>query len=174
MGRVKEGGKAGLLAGLIYAVVEAAAVVTLLVVFKSTVIATVSSELSAGSTLNGSAAYDGLVVTDAVVAVVFGILAGVALGLLFGAVWDRLPGRRAVTKGVVFGLILWLFLHVIADYFENLKYGVTFYIVDIGLGLGTSLVYGALLGLFFEREMRTLGSLAANKGADVEGTTEGG
>jgi len=156
MSNVKAGGQAGILAGLIYAVVEAAAVVTLLVAFKSDVIEVISSELPSRTAASVNAEYNLLIATDAVVAVAFGIILGLALGLVYGAFSDRIPGRPGVTKGLVFGFILWLILHVLADYFGNLKYGLTFYLVDIGLGLATSLVYGALLAIFFEREMKKL------------------
>ncbi len=152
MGKVSAGGRAGLFAGLVYAVLEAAVVVTLLIVFKGQVVKVIGSKLPSGTGAN--AVYNSLIVTDAAVGIVFGIAAGVVLGLAFGAIADRIPGRTALTKGLVFGLVLWLLLHVVADYFGNWRYGATFYAVDIGLGLATSLVYGALLGMFFDREMR--------------------
>ena len=173
MGKAKAGGRAGILAGLIYGILGAAAVVTLLVAFKSHVIEVIRSELPSGSTVNVNTVYDPLVAVDAAVAVVFGIVAGLALGLVFGAVSDRIPGRRGVTKGLVFGIIFWLILHVLADYIENLKYGVTFYLVDIGLGLGTSLVYGVLLGIFFEREMKKLATPGKSPVADEMGSGQG-
>jgi len=170
---VRVGGRAGILAGLVYAVVEAAEVVTLLVAFKSRVIEVIGSELPSGSTGNSNATYNLLVATDAVIAIVFGIVAGLLLGLLFGAVSNRVPGRRWATKGLVFGVALWLILHVIADYFANLKYGVTFYLVDISLGLATSLVYGILLGIFFEREWKKLATPGRSPTAHEEGSTDG-
>jgi hypothetical protein len=170
MGKVTAGGKAGLFAGLIYAVVEAAAVVTLLVAFKSRVIEVISSELPSGTTGNVNAAYTLLVATDATVAVTFGIVVGIVLGLVYSAASDRIPGRRGVTKGLILGFILWIILHVLADYFENLKYGLTFYLVDIGLGLGTSLVYGVLLGFFFEREMKKLAAPGESPAVDEMGS----
>jgi len=162
MGRVTEGGKAGLLAGLIYAVLTAAVVVTLLILFQSSVVKVVGTGV----------AYNQILAADALVAVIFGIVAGILLGLVYGAVSDRIPGRRGVTKGLVFALILWAILHVLADYLGNLKYGVTFYLVDIGLGLGTSLVYGVLLGVFFERAMNRLASSGRKDALDESGSTQ--
>lgn len=173
MGKVKGGAKAGLLAGLVYGALEASVVVALLVTFRSRIIDVIRSELPSGTTVDASAVYNSLVGVDAAIAVVFGIIAGMVLGLVFGAVSDRIPGRRGATKGLVFGLVLWLILHVVADYVENLKYGVTFYLVDIGLGLGTSLVYGGLLGLFFEREMKRLPSLGKVQATDDGGPIHG-
>lgn len=173
MGKVREGGRAGLLAGLVYAALEATVVVTLLITYRNHVIAIISSELPSGSTVDVNSVYDSLVAVDAAVAVVFGILAGLVLGLVYGAVSDRIPGQRGVTKGLVFGFVLWLILHVVADYFENLKYGVTFYLVDIGLGLVTSLVFGGLLGIFFEGGMRKLVTPGESNHRNEMGSTPG-
>lgn len=173
MGKIREGGKAGLLAGLIYGVLEAAVVVTLLVIFKSRIISVIRSVAVPGTAVNVNAVYNALVVVDAAIAVVFGIIAGLVLGLIFGAVSDRIPGQRGVTKGLVFGFALWLILHVLADYVGNLKYGVTFYLVDIGLGLVTSLAYGALLGIFFERGMKRLPSPGTSAITGAGGPTQG-
>jgi len=155
MEKVKEGGKAGVIAGIIYAIMTTIVVAALEYAFKTSIMKAVSSELPSGTRVNINALYDLTVEGSIVVAVIFGIILGLVLGLIFGAVSDRIPGKSGIAKGVVFGFLLWLVLHVLADSL-NLKYGATFYFTDISLGLATSLFYGVLLGKFFERGMNSL------------------
>ena len=150
MGNVKQGGKAGLIAGVIYALVTAPVVAALETAFKSGIEGAVISEFHPGTTADLSSLYTSVLVGSVAVAVIFGVILGVGLGLLFGAYSDRIPGKSVVVKGLVLGFFLWLILHALADLL-NLQYGVTFYATDIGLGLVTSLLYGYLLGLFFDR-----------------------
>ena len=150
MGRVKEGGKAGLIAGVIYALVVGVVVAAFETAFKSGVEKVIISEFHPGSTADLGSLYSSTVVGSVAVAVIFGIILGVVLGLIFGAYSGRIPGKSVIVKGLVLGFVLWLILHALADTL-NLKYGVAFYITDVGLGLATSLLYGYLLGLFFVR-----------------------
>jgi len=152
MSEIRAGAKAGLLAGVVYASVEVAVVVTLLIAFKSRILEVITPELPPGTSVGAD--YNLIVATDAVIAVLFGITAGLLLGLVIGEISAHIPGKRYVEKGLVLGLVLWFVLHVFADYIANLRYGVNFYLVDISLGLATSLVFGAMLGIFFEREVK--------------------
>lgn len=158
MGRLAIGAKVGALAGLIYARVESAVVAGLLLLFKDNVIAEISKGLPPGTVIKVETLYKVLVEGDVIIAALFGILAGIILGLVFAAVSDHIPGRRGFIKGVFFGLVLWVILHVIADYFGNLRYGLSFYVTDIGLGLITTLLYGTLLGMLFERRIADSGT----------------
>jgi len=150
MGNVKEGGKAGLVAGVIYALVTAPVVAALETAFKSGIEGAVILEFHPGTAAYLGSLYASVLVGSVAVAVIFGVLLGVVLGILFGAYSGRIPGRSVIVKGLVLGFMLWLILHALADLL-NLQYGVTFYVTDVGLGLATSLLYGYLLGLFFER-----------------------
>lgn len=129
---------------MIYSVAEAAVVLVLVYTFKN-------RTLNAVGVKDLSYFAAGLVL----VAVSFGIVAGLIFGLIFGAVSGLIPGKRMLTKGLLFGIVLWLILHVGVDYLNYLRYGATFYFTDICLGLLTSVIYGTLLALFFERYQRS-------------------
>jgi len=162
MGKMKEGAKAGIIAGTIYAIIGAAVTATLEYAFKSGIMRVINLKISSATTANINALYDITVAGSVVVAVVFGIIAGLVLGLIFGAVSNRIPGKRLIVKGLLFGFMFWLILHVLADLL-NLQYGETFYFIDIGLGLATTLLYGTLLGMFFERRMKRLAPPVLNR-----------
>ena len=127
MGKIGEGAKAGVIAGILLAVIQSITVVALLYAFKSEIVSNIRSALNPGTVFNAGSEYN-LIVEFVVVLEIFGaIIIGLILGLVVGAVSDRLPGKSYIAKGLAFGVVMWLILTV-AGGISNLKYGPSFYL----------------------------------------------
>jgi len=64
-----------------------------------------------------------------------------------------LKGRTILAKALLFGLVLWI-INSIINLTGLFDYGVVYGIVQLGLGLAASLVYGYLLGRLYPRFRR--------------------
>lgn len=161
MGKIRDGAKSGLISGALFAIMEAAVIAFLMLYFKGSILSVMGMGLPTNSALSVNGIYNILVISDVLIGVLFGITLGMVLGIFFGIFSERIPGRNYVTKGIVLGVVLWLVIHVTLDYFENFKYGASFYVVDILLGLITSLVYGGLVATLFKRNTGITNSIDA-------------
>jgi len=137
-------------AGIPYGIIEAAAAYLALASMKSTIISTISQRLPSNMTLTASQVYGIALLVAPVVTVVAGLIAGLILGAIYGWLYDRIPGGRAVLKGLIFGIIFWLIVSVLGG-LANLEEGIGYYITSVGTGLLTALLFGGLLGYLYCR-----------------------
>lgn len=82
--------------------------------------------------------------------IVGGIFFGIIFGAIYAAVYGSLPGGTSVKKGIVFSIILWLLTSV--GYYGMLALAGTAAIAVFAvLGLISSLIWGALVGVFWDK-----------------------
>jgi hypothetical protein len=83
-----------------------------------------------------------------------GVIGGAVLGLIFAKVHDRyLGGRSLRTRGIIFGMILWMLLSLTSF---GSEFGLLYDIISVLIGLVAYLAYGILLARFFPRFKRNL------------------
>ena len=83
-----------------------------------------------------------------------GVIGGAILGLIFSRVHDRYLGSRSLrTRGIVFGLILWILLSLTSF---GSEFGLLYDTISVLIGLVAYLPYGILLARFFPRFKRNL------------------
>lgn len=89
--------------------------------------------------------------------IISGVVLGLIFGLIFAALYDKLPGKTPAIKGIVISIIYWvtipLGLPVLSTLyrwgFEGLYWD--FIWKPTAIGLGTSIIWGLLLGSFWDR-----------------------
>ena len=96
-----------------------------------------------------------------IVYIIFGVIGGLIFGLMFAALYDKLPGKTPKSKGIVTSIIFWVVLILGFPALANLyRWGFeglyefvcgSFYQTQAVIGLGTSILWGWLLGRFWER-----------------------
>jgi len=94
--------------------------------------------------------------------IIYGLIGGLIFGLMFAALYDKLPGKTPAIKGIVTSIIFWgvllLGLPALVNLyrwgFEGLYWFVcdSFYQEQAVVGLGTSILWGWLLGRFWASE----------------------
>jgi len=83
-----------------------------------------------------------------------GVVGGAVLGLVFSKVHDRyLRNRSLQTRGIVFGIILWILLSL--NGFGS-EFGLLYDTISVLIGLVAYLSYGILLARFFPRFKRNI------------------
>src|SRR6059036_2766676 len=83
-----------------------------------------------------------------------GVVGGAVLGLIFSKVHDRyLRNRSLQTRGIVFGIILWILLSL--NGFGS-QFGLLYDSISVLIGLVAYLSYGILLARFFPRFKRKI------------------
>ena len=83
-----------------------------------------------------------------------GVVGGAVLGLIFSKVHDRyLRNRSLQTRGIVFGIILWILLSL--NGFGS-EFGLLYDSISVLIGLVAYLAYGILLARFFPRFKRNI------------------
>ena len=83
-----------------------------------------------------------------------GVVGGAVLGLIFSKVHDRyLRNRSLQTRGIVFGIILWILLSL--NGFGS-EFGLLYDSISVLIGLVAYLSYGILLARFFPRFKRNI------------------
>jgi len=94
--------------------------------------------------------YELLLVFGAVVTVIIGVVAGVIIGVVYGWAYEKVPGGNSIYKGLIFGIILWVIRDVLLG-LGNLQYSTTYFALSLAWGLVIALIYGALLGVFYDK-----------------------
>ena len=83
-----------------------------------------------------------------------GVIGGAILGLVFWRIHDRyLKGRSVRTRGIVFGIILWIFLSLTSF---GSEFGPLYDTLSAIIGLVAYLTYGILLARFLPRFKREI------------------
>ena len=149
MGNASKGAKAGVIAGLPYGFIIAGLLYLFFVSNRDAMIATLVSSVPANGQFTIDQLYGLVLVTAPIIAVILGVVGGVILGLIFGWLFEKVPWGSAIRKGVFFGIVL----GVIASFsgLGNLLSYPGFYLVYLGVGLSTSVFFGALLGFLYGR-----------------------
>jgi hypothetical protein len=99
--------------------------------------------------------------TQTIPSIIFGAVAGLLFGSLFIVLYEKLPGKTPTMKGIVTAIIHWAAAYLIfpllvpfimgwyprypSTYFTDIRHGGPI----ITVGLGTSLLWGWLLGRFW-------------------------
>ncbi|MEM2878419.1 MAG: hypothetical protein QXG10_02585 [Candidatus Hadarchaeales archaeon] len=135
MAEYGRGIKAGVVAGIIYGII-------LLVL----VIALADALMPGFWTIAGAAGLAGpAIAIFATGMVVGGIIGGLIFGVIYAAAYGSLPGT-SVVKGIILGIIFWLIFSVALNYGTVITYPL--YAL---LGLIASLIWGALVGFFWDK-----------------------
>jgi hypothetical protein len=143
------GAKAGAFAGIVLGIILAIGYYVLFTIISDTIKAAIQ-----GTTLPAGLTVD-LIFAAALLAIVIGtflgsIVLGVILGLVFAAVESKyMTSKSLAMRGLVFGIIIWL-LGLLFN-IGNLYYGTAYVVASVLLGLVGSLIYGYLLGTFYQR-----------------------
>jgi len=83
-----------------------------------------------------------------------GVIGGAILGLVFERVHDRyLRSRSLRTRGIIFGMILWIVLSLTSF---GSEFGLLYDTISVLIGLVAYLAYGILLARFFPRFKRNI------------------
>jgi hypothetical protein len=90
-----------------------------------------------------------------------GVVLGLVFGLIFAVLYDKLPGKTSTIKGIVIPIIYWVIIplglpvlfHLYRWGFEGLYwfFSMPIYWSPTAIGLGTSIIWGLLLGSFWDR-----------------------
>ena len=113
---------------------------------------------------------DGIWFLDCIIKnLISGLIFGLILGLIFAAVYDKLPGKTPTIKGIVISIIYWVTIPLglpVLSYLSRWGFeGLYWEFVYAGtwkattIALGTSIIWGWLLGYFWESDW--LGKLYA-------------
>jgi hypothetical protein len=152
MARYGIGAKAGLIAGLIQGIIAGIVAYVLVQEFISS-IESIIQQSTAGSTLTSSevALAASLVGTFALAgAIIGGLIGGIILGLIFAAVQDKYMKKQSLPmRGLVFGIVLFLIDLALSS--GSFAYGTTYVAASLGVDLVTALLFGYLLGYFYQR-----------------------
>ena len=141
--------KAGLIAGIVWGIIVGALLATLLTVFKSDVLNGISTV--PGINMTTDQLYTITLEFGVGSSVVLGIIGGLILGAIFAAVYTAYMKSSSIrTRGLVFGIILW-FIDLAFNGGGGSSSGTEYFVISIAGYLVASLVYGYLLGYFFER-----------------------
>lgn len=89
-----------------------------------------------------------------------GVIGGAILGLVFSLVHDRYLKKYSLrTRGIFFGLILWIFASLTSF---GSEFGILYDTIGVVIGFVAYLTYGILLARFFPRFRRTIVDVDAN------------
>lgn len=88
-----------------------------------------------------------------------GVIGGAILGLVFSLVHDRyLRNRSLRTRGIVFGVILWI---LVSSTSFGSEFGALYDTISVMIGLVAYLAYGILLARFFPRFKRNIPEISS-------------
>jgi hypothetical protein len=153
MGSAGNGAKAGVVAGIAYGIILGIVSYFTLLSTKSTVISVLSQDLPSNSPFTPDQLFGIALLLTPVIVIIAGVIGGLILGAIYGKVIERIPGGSTIIKGIIFGAILWLLVSVLGG-IGNIRYGLQYYLVQVGVGLAGALLFGVLLGYFYGRFMR--------------------
>ena len=158
MGRASTGAKSGLVAGLVWGIISALVTAVALIALKQYIINALNSYISGNSAaqqlgLTANELYNTVLIIGPVSDIIVGLIGGMILGAIYGWGVNKIPGENYKIKGVVFGIILW----IIGAAFSALsagEYGVLYTVFNLAGGFVGAIVYGYLLGTFYEKWSR--------------------
>lgn len=137
MAEYGRGIKAGVVAGIIYGIILTVLVAALAEAIMPGFWGVVST---AGAGLTGA-----VIGIFAVMLIIGGAIGGLIFGAVYAAAYGSLPGS-SVVKGIIIAIIFWLVFSVGLNYSYVSRYP-----AYAGIGLVSSLVWGALVGVFWDK-----------------------
>jgi hypothetical protein len=138
LGRIGTGAKAGVVSGVVYGIISSITTYMTVLFTKEEVISAIRASLPLDSPITAEQLFDFVLVLSPIFVILLGLVVGVILGVLYGLGYEKIPGRNSVYKGLVIGL-------------GNLHYGISYFMVNLTWNLVISLVFGALLGVFYDK-----------------------
>lgn len=98
--------------------------------------------------------YPVLLIPSLIISLIMGLIIGTAFGYVFAAHYDNLPGQTSATKGIMVSIIYWVTVPLGLSVLSNLDQFFTHPYVWLpsAFALGPSILWGGLLGRFWERE----------------------
>jgi len=147
LGKVITGIKAGVVSGAILGIVLASFIYLSLILFKEEFMFMIS--LLSDSQIGAEQLYDIMLLMGPILYFIIGIILGLIVGAIYGRAYDKIPGRTSIIKGIIIGIILWLILPVLLGLGVILPY--SYYAYGLGVDLITYLIFGVLLGYFYNR-----------------------
>jgi len=164
MGKATVGVKAGIVSGVVYGAVTALTTYLTLFFMREQTIAIIASYLTPNSPVTAEQAYRSALVTGPISAIIIGIVLGLVVGAIYGSIYERIPGGTAVPKGILLSIGVWLIFCALEFTlgieitptsavvgFGKIGYGAEYYAVSFTSGLVAWLIYGVLLGTFYNR-----------------------
>ena len=83
--------------------------------------------------------------------IVISIISGIIFGAIYSRLYPSIPGK-ALTKGVYYGLLIWIIKDIVAAMYMVVPYGAHYMAFDfVAIGLPMWLVCGAVLAAIYER-----------------------
>lgn len=83
--------------------------------------------------------------------ILYGIIGGAIFGAIYGAVYDSLPSASSVVKGIVLSIIWWLVFGIAINYGQLATIPVVATMVLVALSLLSAIVWGTLVGFFWDK-----------------------
>lgn len=148
MGRAGTGAKAGVVSGVVYGAVSAVSTYVSMVAMKDQVMSAIEKGLPPDPSITAEQVYEFVLLFGAVFMVIIGVVVGVILGAVYGWAYEKIPGGNSVYKGLIIGVIFWVIFDVLLG-IGSLQYGSFYTTLNLVWSLVISLVFGALLGIFY-------------------------
>ena len=144
--------KAGIISGIIYGIIIGIFSAIVSFIMWDTISAAYDDVIS-GFGFGGLIEFtlEGQIINGFIGGIIYGIIFGLIFGLIYAAVYNSLPGSTSIMKGIVLMLIVWLILSVGLGYLSIDLFGTTYYIVSLITGLIGSIIWGFLLGKFWDK-----------------------
>lgn len=150
MGKAGTGAKAGVVSGVVYGAISAVSTYVTMTMMKEQIMLIMEEALPPDLPITAEQLYNMTVLLGAIMVVILGVVVGVILGAVYGWAYEKIPGRKSIYKGLIFGVILWIIFNVLLG-LGNLQYGTIYFISNLAWGLVVSLIFGALLGVFYNK-----------------------
>ncbi len=155
MGSIGNGAKAGAVGGTLYGAISSIFVIITLIEFKTRVMEQLTKSLqsypSGLTPPSPQTLYNIALYAAPITEIIAGLIVGVILGLVFAYVYDRLPGSGAKARGIIFGLILWVFLGLLLNITNISSYGIIYFAITAGGSFVASIASGYVMGALYER-----------------------
>lgn len=126
--------KAATVAGIIFGVLQAIVTVIITLIWLN----------STPETLTNLSNLTFFIGRSFVIGIMSGVLGGIIFGYIYIATYNKLPGSTRVTKAMILGIMYWVIFSVVIGYFRRSEYGLTYYGINIIVGLFLYLFWGFL------------------------------
>ena len=150
MGRTGTGAKAGVVSGVVYGAMSAITTYITVLSIKEEIISAIREGLPLDSPFTAEQLFESALIILPIFVILLGLVVGIILGLIYGWGYEKIPGGNSIYKGLVVGVIFWVIFFVLLG-LGSLQYGTTYAVVSLAWNLVVSLIFGALLGVFYDK-----------------------
>lgn len=144
MSDISTGAKSGVLAGLLFGIIDGISAYYIILAEKATVIASLPSDPSFSQEQLFQVALDGTVALF----IIGGIILGAIVGAIFGWAYLKVPGKTPIRRGLIFGIILWFAIAIVEVLVDSGAIAADLLGLLIIDFLG-ALLYGFVMGIIF-------------------------